>query len=75
MNQFRPPHFWNFFEDNENPNDNVKHVLRYDANPTAAYSDERIEPILKNIEAIGLNLKGYEDIKWKQMLDHSFDIF
>lgn len=50
-------------------------MIRYDANPCAAYSDERIEPILKNIEAIGLNLKGYEDIKWKQMMDHSFDIF
>ena len=75
MNQFRPPQYWNFFEDNENPNDNVKHVLRYDANPLAAYSDDRVKPILEKIEEIGNNLKGYEDIKWKQMLEHNFEIF
>ena len=53
----------------------MKHVLRYDANPVAAYSDGRIEPILEAIQAIGLNLKGYEDSKWNELLKKTFEIF
>ncbi len=39
---------WNF-EEEENP---TPHVLREDANPTAAYVDGRIEEILTIIEHI-----------------------
>ena len=75
MNKFRPPQFWNFFEDGECEVNKVKHVLRYDADPFKAYSDGRISPIVQNIMEIGNNLKGYEEIKWKTLLNRSFDIF
>jgi len=66
MNQLRPPHYWNFFEDG--PEElKVKHVLRYNADPCSAYSDGRVEAIIQNIMEIGNNLKGYEDVKWNQL--------
>ena len=41
MNDFRPPNYWNFFEDGLGDN-KVEHVLRYNADPNLAYSDGRI---------------------------------
>lgn len=48
MNQIRPPQYWNFFEDGKEE-EKVQHVLRYDADPTKAYTDGRMNMILQNI--------------------------
>ena len=74
MNQIRPPQYWNFFEDGKEE-ERVKHVLRYDADPTKAYVDGRIAMILQSIEEIGANLKNYEEIKWKQLSKIIYTIF
>lgn len=75
MNQFRPEHkYWNFIEDC--PDDQkVEHVLRYDANPVACYSDGRVEVILQNLLEIGMNLKNHEDTKWKLLRTRTMEIF
>lgn len=75
MNQFRPHnHFWNLFEDGHEV-EKVQHVLRYNADPVAAYSDGRIQKILDNISEIGMSLKTYEKEKWDQLLEHTHQIF
>lgn len=77
MNDFRPPTHWNFFEDGISDN-KVEHVLRYNADPSKAYSDGRIDgtdEILDLIQAIGNNLKGYEEVSWKQLFEKVHDIF
>ena len=73
MNTMRPPHYWNFFEDGEG--DKVPHVLRFDADPRKCYKDGRIEFILENIEAIGMNLKNYETEKWKKLVKDTHAVF
>jgi len=53
---FRPDqHVWNF-EEEENP---TPHVLREDANPTAAYVDGRIEEVLAIIDHLAHELKTH----------------
>ena len=64
MNQIRPPHYWNFFEDGDQDS-RVQHVLRANADPRESYCDGRIQKILANIEKIGKNLSSHEDVKWK----------
>ena len=41
MNQLRPPHYWNFFEDCPDE-EKVSHVLRWDADPISCYKDGRV---------------------------------
>ena len=74
MTGFRPPHFWNFFDDAPE-HEKVKHMLRYDADPKKCYEDGRIEKILENIEQIGMNLRSYEDKKWTRIRKQTYDVF
>lgn len=74
MNDVRPPAYWNFFEDCAE-HEKVQHVLRYNADPTKSYVDKRMDLILNNIMEIGNNLKGYEEIKWTQLVSMVHDIF
>ena len=74
MNGIRPPHYWNFFEDGQ-PEERVKHVLRYNANPNECYEDGRVQNIMQLITEIGINLRGYEEQKWNTMQKMVHDIF
>ena len=74
MNDFRPPGYWNFFEDCKEE-DKVEHVLRYNAKPTATYQDGRIEKIMENLELIGMNLSKHEPEKFKQLRKRTLAIF
>ncbi len=47
LNNMRPPHCWNFFEDGE---EKTPHVLRHDADPTKSYIDGRVEQLLEHID-------------------------
>jgi len=49
MNSYRPPEYWNFFEDCREE-EKIEHVLRFNAKPNDSYKDGRIEKILENIE-------------------------
>ena len=74
MNQIRPPHYWNFFEDGPKQ-DRVSHILRHNAKPQECYTDQRIEGIMTAIEEIGMNLMRYEEAKWNTLKKHSLEIF
>ena len=63
MYTIRPPNYWNFFEDGKEE-DQIKHVLRYNAKPAECYRDGRIEKILTNLEEIGMNLAKHEPFKF-----------
>lgn len=67
----RPPHVWNFFED-ENP---TPHVLRADARPQDCYIDGRIEKVLEDIERLSINLRNHEDHVWNRLVQYTIDIF
>jgi len=69
MNSIRPPHYWNFFEDGKDE-EKVAHVLRHNADPAMCYEDGRVTDILENINEIGHNLRGYEEVKWKTLFKH-----
>ena len=60
MNEIRPPNYWNFIEEGEAEN-KVAHVLRYNAKPTEAYEDGRVQKIMTAIEEIGMSLSRYEE--------------
>ena len=74
MNQLRPPHYWNFYEDCKDV-DKVPHVLRYDADPVKCYKDGRVQHIIQLIEEIGMNLQNYEEQKWKLLKKYTLEIF
>ena len=74
MNNIRPPHYWNFFQDGPETQ-KVKHVLRANARPQDSYCDGRVEKILENLMRIGKNLSSHEDVKWKQLTKHTLHIF
>lgn len=74
MNSIRPPNYWNFFEDGAETL-KVKHILRHDANPKAAYIDGRIETILDNIYAIGRDLTHYADMSYNRLAKETYAIF
>lgn len=71
MDIYRPhAGFWNLFEDGPE-DEKVEHVLRYNADPTTAYKDGRVQKILDNITEIAVNLRSYEKEKWDQLLEHT----
>jgi len=49
--------------------------LRPEANPNKCYIDGRVGTILADIEALGMNLCHYEEVKWKRLRDATRDIF
>ena len=75
MNQFRPENkYWNFIEDCPEEQ-KVDHVLRYDANPVACYSDGRVEKILNSLVEIGMHIRSHEDTKWNLLRKRTMQIF
>lgn len=79
LNAYRPglspnQDYWNFYEDCPEQ-EKISHVLRYNADPNKAYTDGRMEVIIQNIVEIGNNLRGYENIKWSQLLQYTHEIF
>lgn len=74
MNEFRPPNYWNFFDDAPE-GAKVKHVMRYNANPAECYKDGRIQKITENLMRIAYDLKGYEQAKWNIIRKKSVEIF
>jgi len=74
MNSYRPPDYWNFFEDCKEE-EKVSHVLRFNAKPSQCYKDGRIESILQNIEEIGMNLSKHEPEKFQQLRKRTLAIF
>jgi hypothetical protein len=75
MNNLRPPYAWNFFDDEQSEDRKVKHVLRYDADPTKCYKDGRVQEVLNQIEMIGMSLRNYEEVKWKSLRKHTLSVF
>ena len=60
MNHYRPPNYWNFFEDCKEE-EKVPHLLKFDADPAKCCKDGRVQEIIQLIEEIGMNLQNYEE--------------
>lgn len=77
LDTMRPPFCWNFFDDAQEPEERPKHVLRAEAKPLSEdiYVDGRVAKIMENIEAIGMNLARFEQVKWDTLRKHTMEIF
>ena len=69
------PHqrIWNFIEDNEK--EKVPHVLRANADPSAAYIDGRIGDLMNVIEGIGAHLRVHQAEAWHHLNSMTIAIF
>ena len=66
INKLRPhERVWNFIEDDEETK--VPHVLRYNADPTAAYRDGRVQDLLTVIEGMGAHLFQFSRDDWRHL--------
>ena len=74
LNGYRPPDYWNFFEDCKEE-DKIEHVLRFNAKPIDSYKDGRIGTILKDLEEISMNLSKHEPEKFQQLRKRTLAIF
>lgn len=71
LQQMRPPHVWNFFEEG----DQTPHILRAEAEPHKCYVDGRVESLFADIQSLSSHITKHQEERWRLLVKFTVEIF